>query len=372
MSGETKKYLEFWQEERNGAFLYDGLAKVESDRTLAEIYRRMAEVERKHAARWEARLRRDGVEPPRFKPSLRTRILLWLAAHLGVSTVLPTVIALEGDGRSSYRVRDDAQDMAADEASHARVLHAIRQARLDGVPGGVLAQVEARHRFSGGNALRAAVLGANDGLVSNMCLVMGVAGADLSAPTILVTGLAGLLAGACSMALGEWLSVQSSRELYQRQLEIEEEEIRVAPEEEAEELALIYQARGLDPELARKMADRVMSDRETALDVLAREELGIDPDDLGGSPWVAALTSFALFAVGAVIPVAPFFVTEGSTALALSVVASVGGLTLLGAGATLFTGRSPWFSAARQVAFGLGAAAVTFGLGRILGVNLAA
>ena len=149
-----------------------------------------------------------------------------------------------------------------------------------------------------GNALRAAVLGANDGLVSNASLVMGVAGAELAGRSILITGLAGLLAGSLSMALGEWLSVQSARELFAHQIGIEREELLAAPEEEAEELALIYQAKGLPAEQARELGQRLVQDQQTALDTLAREELGIDPAELGGSAWVAAITSFLLFSAG--------------------------------------------------------------------------
>ncbi len=371
MDKEKRKYLEFWREERNGAFLYASLAEMEPDRHIAEIYRRMAEVESRHARRWAEKYRAEGGELPHFRPAMRTRVLLFLARRLGIATVLPSIRSIEGDGQSTYQVRGDARDLAADEASHARVLDAIAYVRQGGISGGTVARLEGRHRLSGGNALRAAVLGANDGLVSNLCLVMGVAGADMGGSSILLTGLAGLLAGACSMALGEWLSVQSSRESYQRQLDIEEEEIRTAPQEEAEELALIYQARGLDPETAHTVAARIMADHETALDTLAREELGIDPDDLGGSPWVAAFTSFCLFALGAALPVLPFFVLEGTAAIAGSAALGILGLALLGAGATLFTGRSIWFSAARQVTIGLGAAVVTFGAGHLLGVNLA-
>jgi VIT1/CCC1 family predicted Fe2+/Mn2+ transporter len=237
--------------------------------------------------------------------------------------------------------------------------------------GATLAQIEGRHRSAGGNALRAAVLGANDGLVSNLSLVMGVAGAELAGQTVLITGLAGLLAGAISMALGEWLSVQSSRELYEKQLRTEAEEIAVAPEEEREELALIYQARGLDEPTARQLADQIMQTQESALETLAREELGIDPDELGGSAWEAAITSFLLFAIGAIIPVIAFFFLTGIAAIVVSIALSIVGLFVIGAAITLFTGRSVWFSGARQVFFGLAAAAVTFTIGRLIGVSLA-
>jgi len=215
------------------------------------------------------------------------------------------------------------------------------------------------------------VLGANDGLVSNLSLVMGVAGADMSGRAILITGLAGLIAGAGSMALGEWLSVQSSRELCQRQIQIESEELRQAPEEESEELALIYQAKGLPEAQARALAARLIAQPATALDTLAREELGIDPDALGGSAWQAAATSFVLFAIGAVVPVAPFAFLSGTAAVTSAVIASGILLFVIGAGITLLTGRSVLHSGMRQVLFGLAAAALTFGVGRLIGVSLA-
>ncbi|HRC87593.1 MAG TPA: VIT1/CCC1 transporter family protein, partial [Thermoanaerobaculia bacterium] len=236
--------------------------------------------------------------------------------------------------------------------------------------GGVVAKLEGRHRAMGGNALRAAVLGANDGLVSNLSLVMGVAGAALDNHGILLTGLAGLLAGAISMALGEWLSVQSSRELYERQITIEKEELAADPEAEAQELALIYQSKGVPAAEAGALARRLIENRETALDTLAREELGIDPEELGGSAWEAALSSFVLFAVGAIVPVGPFFFATGQAAVALSLGLSGLGLFGIGAAITLMTGRGLWFSGLRQLGFGLAAAAVTYGIGWLMGVSL--
>ena len=284
--------------------------------------------------------------------------------------MLPSVTTLEQVDAHKYDQQTDLPTLAGDERSHARLLRTITQGASQGLEGGALAQIEGRHRAAGGNALRAAVLGANDGLVSNLSLVMGVAGAALSGSAILITGLAGLLAGACSMALGEWLSVQSSRELYQRQIEIERVEIANAPAEEAEELALIYQARGLDETQARTMAARIMEDDANALQTLAREELGIDPKALGGSAWEAAITSFLLFAVGAIIPVAPFMFLSGMTAVITSLIFSTIGLFVIGAGITLFTGRSVLSSGGRQVLFGLAAAAITYLIGRLIGVNV--
>lgn len=220
------------------------------------------------------------------------------------------------------------------------------------------------------NWLRAAVLGANDGLVSSLSLVMGVAGAALDERSILITGIAGLLAGAGSMAMGEWLSVQSSRELYRRQIAVEREEIERTPGEEAEELALIYQAKGLPEPQARALAGRLMAEPATALDTLSREELGIDPRELGGSAVEAAVTSFVLFALGAAVPVLPFGFLAGRAAVVTSVAVSALALFLVGAGITLLTGRSVLFSGTRQLAIGLAAAGLTFAVGRLIGVNL--
>jgi vacuolar iron transporter family protein len=207
-------------------------------------------------------------------------------------------------------------------------------------------------------------------LVSNLSLVMGAAGAVGTEKTILLVGLAGLVAGACSMAIGEWLSVTSSRELNQRQIDLEADELRRMPEEEKEELALIYQSKGLDEASAKRLADQLMSNKDTALDTLVREELGIDPEELGGSAWTAAGSSFALFAVGAIVPVVPFFWMAGNAAIVTSVGLSALALALIGGGTSLFTGRNVAYSAARQLLLGLAAAAITYGVGRLAGVTL--
>lgn len=222
-----------------------------------------------------------------------------------------------------------------------------------------------------GNALRAGVLGANDGLVSILSLVMGVAGAAFNSSDILVTGLAGVLAGACSMAMGEWISVTSSRELYARQLEEERLEIRDEPAREHEELVRLYEQRGVRHETAVEVADAIMASPDHALDVMAREELGIDPEDLGGSAMVAAVSSFALFVLGAVPPVLPFAFLDGATAVVTSLVLSGFALLLIGGLITRITGRSPLWSALRQLLIGFGAAGVTYAIGALIGVSIA-
>lgn len=362
--------IESLEDERNGAFLYEALAQAEKDARLAEVYRRMAAAERKHAGVWEEQLKADGVSIPPFQPTWRSRTLAWVARHMGVAAVLPTISGLEKKDTQKYSQAKGTAEMAADERSHSRLLGQVVGSMQGGLAGGAVAQLEGRHRGLGGNALRAAVLGANDGLVSNLSLVMGVAGAELNNKAILITGLAGLLAGAFSMALGEWLSVQSSRESYMHQISIEQNELANAPQEEAEELALIYEARGLPPAEARQLAQHVIETPESALETLSREELNVDPAELGGSAWEAAITSFLLFSIGAIIPVISFIFLSGFTAVIVSMVLSALGLFIIGSGITLFTGRSVWFSGTRQVLFGLAAAVATFGIGRLIGVNI--
>ena len=364
------RYRANLQGEVDSASLYRTMAEVEPEPQLASVYTKLAAVEERHAQFWRQRLESIGQRLPHLRPGFRPRFLGWLARRFGPQFVLPTLDTLEHADSGMYDAQPEAVagGLPKDERSHARIIEALAGGSGLGISGGAVARIEGRHRGGTGNALRAAVLGANDGLVSNLSLVMGVSGAALSAHAVLITGLAGLLAGACSMALGEWLSVNSQRESNQRQIAQEAEELQVLPEEEKEELVLIYEAKGLTPELARALADRLMANRETALDTLVREELGIDPKDLGGSAWVAAGTSFTLFAAGAIAPVAPFFVSSGLPAVAASLVLSGIVLFAIGAATTLFTGRGAMFSGLRQLAVGLVAAGVTYGIGRLIGV----
>jgi VIT1/CCC1 family predicted Fe2+/Mn2+ transporter len=367
---DIARYRANYEDEIDSAALYRELAAAEQTPQLAQVYTRLAETEQRHAEFWAGQLRAAGASVPQRRVGWRSRTLGWLAKRFGPQLVLPTINAMERVDSHSYDDQPEASATAlpADERSHARLLATIAGGK--GMEGAALAQIEGRHRASSGNALRAAVLGASDGLLSNLSLVMGVAGAELSGQGILITGVAGLLAGAFSMAMGEWISVQSSRELYERQIAIEREELAAVPDEEQEELALIYQAKGLQPEQAQALARRIIADHDTALDTLAREELAIDPRELGGSPWEAATTSFILFAVGAILPVLPFIFLSGIAAVITSVALSAVGLFAIGAAITLVTGRSVLYSGMRQVIFGLGAAAITYGIGRLLGVSL--
>lgn len=376
---ERDVYFQNFEDENGSAAIYQALSEVEKDERLAEVYRRMAQTEREHAAHWAALIATESGREPVFRPNWRVRALVWIARRFGPAFVLPTMQNMERDGSTGYAQQASGQGgaaaptrkMARQEQSHSMLLWQITSTMRGGMEGGALAVLEGRHRSTGGNALRAAVLGANDGLVSNLSLVMGVAGATFDNRTVLITGLAGMLAGAISMALGEWLSVQSSRELFSHQIEIETAEIEANPQEEVAELALIYEARGLTGEQARQLASQILENKESAVQTLAREELGVDPGELGGSAWEAALTSFILFALGAIIPVIAFFFLSGLTAVIVSILLSTVGLFLLGAAITLFTGKPVWFSGMRMVFFGLAAAAVTFGIGRLIGVSIA-
>lgn len=366
---DIARYRENRQEEVDSAAQYRAMAEGEARDGVADVYRRLAEVEEKHAAFWEQRLRDAGEDPGPRVASFRARVLGFVARRLGAGLVLPTIAANEWSQRNDYLAHPETKStsMVEEERTHARVLGNVL-AKTSGLEGSALARIEGRHRNVGGNALRAAVLGANDGLCSNLSLVMGVAGAAGSHRAVLLTGLAGLLAGACSMALGEWVSVKSARELAERELAIEKREVAENPAEEREELQLIYESKGLGAREARALSSTLMKDEKTALDALSREELGIDPQELGGSPWTAAVTSFLLFAVGAIVPVLPFLFFGDRRATFASVAAGGVGLFTIGIGISVITGRSMLWTALRQLLLGFAAAAVTYGIGRLIGV----
>jgi VIT1/CCC1 family predicted Fe2+/Mn2+ transporter len=370
-SSQEVRFRANLQGEVDGAHLYRTLSEVKPNARIAGIYGRLAAVEDGHAQLWKKQIEALGKRVTEPRVSWRTRALAFLARRFGPGFVLPVINTLEqvDSGEYSRQPEAVAAGLPQAERSHARILQTIAGRSSAGVPGATLGRIEGRHR-SGGNALRAAVLGANDGLVSNLSLVTGVAGAVVDTHTLLITGLAGLVAGACSMAMGEWLSVNSARELYQKQISTEAAELEQSPDEEKEEIILIYQAKGVPETQARALADQLMSNKDTALDTLVREELGIDPDDLGGSAWGAAGSSFCLFAIGAIFPIIGFLFLSGSIAIIVGIASSCVALFAIGAGTSLFTGRGVVFSGLRQIGIGLGAATITFGIGRLIGVSL--
>ncbi len=345
-----KAKLDDPQDEVDRAAIYEALAEGEHDERLASVYRKLASVEAAHAEMLGAAQ----------APSLRARLLALVGRNLGASLVLPAIGAVE---------RGDGPAAEAHQQGFARAVQRAAKS-VGGLPGGTLAQLEGRHRGGGGNALRAAVLGANDGLVSNLSLVMGVAGAAVSDRTVLLTGLAGLIAGSCSMAMGEWLSVNSSREMHQRQIDEAQRALRASPQLDRAELAVIYQSKGLDAATAEALAGKLFQSQDAVLDTLAREELGVDPEELGGSAWAAAISSFCLFAFGAFFPVIPFAFASSWTAVIVSLALSGAVLAAIGAVTSRFTGRGVLVSAGRQLGIGYLAALVTFGLGRLIGVSI--
>jgi vacuolar iron transporter family protein len=359
--------------ERDAIVLYERLAEIERDPERAAAFRRIAANERRHADIWASRLEQAGVQvPPHGGPRPRVRLIIALARMFGTRRVADLVRALEGDEEEAYagQLSPETAAIAADEREHAEIWNQL-DAGTSGADTARPSRVaqEAWHRGGRSGTLRAAIFGVNDGLVSNLSLVMGVAGAVPDNGLIVLAGIAGLLAGAFSMAAGEYISMQSQRELFERQISIEREEMRVMPEEEERELAQIYVAKGLALEDAERIAARLMQEPEKALDTKVREELGLDPDELGSS-WGAAWWSFAAFSIGAVIPLVPFLLATGMPALLGALAASLIALFIVGALVSMVTGRGFLFSGSRQVAIGAIASAVTYGVGTLLGTTI--
>lgn len=366
---DVARFIANYRDETDSAALYRAMADAEPQPEIAEIYRRLARVEETHVEFWRRRIEQAGGQLPKGL-GWRTRVLIWASRRFGAQSVLPLVADDEARNRTMYDKQQEAAgtSLPAQERSHARMLSLLASRSSRGWNGAVYSRLEGRHGAGAANNLRAMVLGANDGLVSTFCLLMGVAGSAASVQTLLATALAGMLAGACSMAMGEWISVQSARELQERQIASEAEELAEVPAEEQEELTLIYQAKGFSAEEARQIAERVIKDKDSALETLVREELGINPDDLGGSPTAAAMSSFLVFIVGALVPALPMFLVGDDYLVLASLIASATGLFALGAAIAVFTGKHPLFSGLRQLAIGLGAAGITYGIGHLFGV----
>ena len=359
------------QTEVDASFLYGVLAMHEEDPNVAEIFRQMSDIEKSHALAFMAK---NNLPVELFPgPSGRAKMIEFIGKVMGYDYILGILMDTEKSLSNSIvtarnRLKPDSSSVS--DTAHVAILKNILNNQTK-VSGNQLSRFEKRHRSVGGNALRAAVLGGNDGLVSNFSLVMGIAGATSGNDEVLLAGMAGLLAGALSMALGEWISVKSSQELYENQMALEMEELEVNPVGEEKEIALIYMSKGIPETQARQMAIETMTDKSKAHELLVKEELGINSEELKGSAMEAAITSFLLFGVGAIIPVFPFFFLSGSNAVILSAAVSAVGLFIIGSAITLFTGKSIWYSGMRQVIFGLGAAAITYAIGSFIGVQIA-
>lgn len=379
---DPTRFLRYLNAERNASLLYRSLAEtVEGDRREALI--ELAEIEDQHAAHWIEKLTEYGVEIPPAPTELdpNDRALVARAKSMGLNSVLTTLEENEGADAGMYDDEPEALDtMPSDEREHAEVFRRMLSTgssnyltsdhQAASIANGGL---EPWHKVDKSGSVRAAVFGISDGLVSNTALVMGFAGASLAGSldnsTVLFAGLAGLLAGAFSMAAGEYVSVASQRDLFAREIEMEARELREKPEEEQKELELIYRAKGLGKEQAQQVAAQIMSDPKTALDTLAREELGLDPGELG-NPVKVAISSFLAFAIGASVAVIPYAIFSGVTAFVIAIVAALVSMCIVGGLVGKFSGRGIVFSAMRQLLWGVGAAGVTYAVGALIGVNV--
>lgn len=356
------------QTEIDASYLYKILAENEQDKNISHIFHKMSEIEYSHAIAFAKKYSINKDKLP--GPSIKAKILYYLGKVFGYNYILG--ILLDTEKSISRNILMTKKKLHATESisdtSHVSILNNILDHK--DISSSHISRFEKRHRSIGGNALRAAVLGGNDGLISNFSLVMGIVGATSNQKEILLAGLAGLLAGSLSMALGEWISVKSSQELFENQSALEMEELEINPEGEEKELVLIYISKGIPEEQAILMAKDVMKDKDRAHAILVNEELGININDLKDSAFEAAFFSFLFFAIGAVIPVLPFFFTTGNISIVLSVCLSTLGLFFIGSSITLFTGKSILYSGMRQIIFGLLAASITFGIGKMIGISL--
>lgn len=328
---------ENWWEEKRSAYLYLIMAKSESHPLRKKLFHDLAEAAEGQSKIWEEKIRASGQALPEpFQPNARTKFVGWLLGKFGIE----------------------------------RLRYILSSMKIRGMSVFIKSNHEYLHRgISTAGNLRAAVFGVNDGLISNMSLILGVVGANVSHSFIILAGVAGLLAGAFSMAAGEYISVRSQRQVFEYQIDLERKELELYPEEETEELALIYEARGIPKDQAIKLAELLISNPNTALDTLAREELGLNPDELG-SPFGAMISSFIAFSFGALIPLIPFILSDKSWCFPLSLLLTAFTLFFIGAVLSLFTNNNAFKGGIRMLMIGVFAGAVTYFIGRWIGVGI--
>jgi vacuolar iron transporter family protein len=381
---DPKRFLKYLEAERKASMLYRSLAEA-SDGERREALLELADIEDEHAAHWVAKLEEYGVPIPPAPIALdpEDAAMVARARAAGMDDVLAQLEEAEGADAGMYDDEPEAPDsMSADEREHAETFRRLREhaPATAAVDRGVISADgsvdfgEQWHRVDTSGSVRAAIFGISDGLVSNTALVMGFAGTGTDTGVVLFAGVAGLLAGAFSMAAGEYVSVASQRDLFEREIEMEARELRDKPEEERKELELIYRAKGMDRATAKAAADRIFADPKVALDTLAREELGLNPDELG-NPYKVALSSFAAFAIGAFVVVLPYLLAviwpslfgSDSVPLIIAITLSVIAMLVVGGLVGKFSGRGVARGALRQFVVGALAAGVTFIIGRVIG-----
>lgn len=361
------KTLRIWKhhlkDEADAAYLYDALAAAEPDRQRRDIYRRLAAVERRHVSLWREMFERHGLELPVPSPSLRARLLVRVARRFGASLLTSMLLREEGEEVRGYLrlhrespsgpERDAAMTLARESAEHARTLGSLTEG-----------SAEPWHRTESGGFLRNVVYGFNDGLTANFGLVAGVIGANVSTGIVLISGVAGMIADALSMGSSGYLAAKSEREVYENELAKERDEIRLMPEVETEELALIYEAKGMPRDEAERLAREVMADPERALAEKSREELGIA--EAHTTPLREGWITGAATAVGALIPVVPFIFFEGAAAIWTSFAISMAAHFGVGAMRTVFTGRGLFRSGFDMFVVGVGVAVVGYFVGDLI------
>jgi VIT1/CCC1 family predicted Fe2+/Mn2+ transporter len=345
---EFNLLVESWKQEKNSAYLYRVISRCSSNSNHKKLFQKLAEEAECQAKEWEQEIKKNKKKISlEYFPSLRTRIVAGLIPMIGSQTLRLILSAMKVRGMSLYSDIEAEHPMPKDINDVGRHHQSLKS----------------------GNNLRAAVFGINDGLVSNASLVMGMAGGQVNTKTIILAGMAGLFAGAFSMAAGEYVSVRSQREMYEYQINLEKKELELYPKQEAQELALIYEARGLSKSMSEKIAEMMMQNPQHALNTLAREELGLNPDDLV-SPYGAAISSFFAFVIGAAVPLIPFFIFTQRSAIPSSIISTGIFLFIVGAILSLYSGRSAIRSGFRVLSIGVIAGSITYFIGHLFGVAL--
>ena len=358
---DAKKFTEYMKGELEAAAIYRLLANNDNNLERGKIFEELHRSEMRHAIKWATLI---GIPEENIKPNFLTPKAIYIrivSKIFGSQKVLPWLSKIEAKEINLYANDVDGKDLVDEEVKHAKILAELS----DPSPTGK----ESLHRYSAGGSLRAAVLGVNDGLISNFCLILGMVGgaaASGNSDFIVIAGLAGLAAGSLSMASGEYISMKSQKEIFQHQIEVEKFELTYWPEEELEELVLIYRAKGLSADIARKTAEQIMKSPKDALDTMAREELGLNPDELG-SEWGAAFSSLVAFSVGALVPLVPFLFNTGLVSVYISMFLTAFSLVIIGGSLALVSARSIILGSLRMLAVGGFSAAITYGIGYGIG-----
>ena len=363
-----KKYKAYLNDELEAASIYNILAKSYINPDKASIFIKLAESEIRHASHWAKLIGLESSKLNYNKNTIRTIYVKLVCRLFGPDKILPWLARIESAGVRVYDNDPEAKFLSSEERNHAKT---ILQMASTISPKSHQSNESTIKSVAQGN-VRAAILGINDGLISNFCLIMGFAGGATATGNpeyILLAGFAGLLAGSLSMGAGEYVSVKAQVDLYEYQISKETEELILWPEEELEELKLIYMAKGLSEDLATETAQSIIDNPESAINTMVREELGLNPDDLG-SPITASITSILSFTMGAIVPIIPFMLTSGNLALILTSLLSIFSLMIIGGITALNTGVNLLKGSMRMLFFGSAAALITYISGTLIGVGL--